>query len=111
VGTRKTWRELRAEREQEPAYHAAYRRARQSVEIGRKVRELRESGGMTQAELAARMGSSQSVIARLEPGGAEPRFDTLARLAEVLESALIVEIRPREDAAGGRRDRQRASSV
>ena len=63
--------------------------------MGRKVRELREARGLSQKELAQRMGTTQSVIARLELGGAEPRFQTLQRVARALDSDLVVDLRPR----------------
>lgn len=43
------------------------------------VREARRQAGLTQAELAARMGTSQSVVARLESSTANPRLRTLER--------------------------------
>jgi ribosome-binding protein aMBF1 (putative translation factor) len=92
----KRWRELRAERESSPEYRAAYDRARQAYDIGKKVRELREARGLTQQGLAQRMRTTQSVIARLELGGAEPRFETLERVARALDSDLVVDLRPRE---------------
>jgi HTH-type transcriptional regulator/antitoxin HipB len=92
----KTWRELRRERAESPAYQASYDRARRRYELGKRVRELRESRGMSQSELAQRMGTTQSVVARLEAGGVEPRFDTLDRVAAALNSTLIVDIRPND---------------
>jgi ribosome-binding protein aMBF1 (putative translation factor) len=94
----KTWRELRRERAESPAYQAGYERARRRYELGKKVRELREVRGMSQSELAQRMGTTQSVVARLELGGVEPRFDTLDRVAAALDSTLVVDIRPNEAA-------------
>jgi ribosome-binding protein aMBF1 (putative translation factor) len=91
----KTWRQLRAERQSRPEYRASYERTRQAYEIGRQVREAREARGLTQAELAARMDTTQSVIARLEAGGAEPRFNTLERVARALDSELVVSFRPK----------------
>jgi len=103
----KKWRELRAERQNSPEYRAAYERARQAYEIGRKVRDLREARGISQAELAKRMDSTQSAIARLEGGGAEPRLGTLQRVAKALDSELVVDLRPRGEhkAAPGQRQR------
>jgi ribosome-binding protein aMBF1 (putative translation factor) len=88
------WRDIRRQRETSPEYRAAYERAERAHVIGRRVRELREARGISQAELARRIGSSQSVIARLELGGAEPRFVLLERVAQALGAQLIVDLRP-----------------
>ena len=53
--------------------------------------DLRTEAGLSQRELAERMGTTQSVISRLEEGGgAKNRIDTLARVAEALGRHLIV---------------------
>ena len=41
------------------------------------VRDARTAAGLTQAELARRMGTTQSAVARLEARGANPRLATL----------------------------------
>ena len=43
------------------------------------LRTSRLAAGLTQAEVARRMGTSQPVVARLERPGANPRFATLER--------------------------------
>jgi transcriptional regulator with XRE-family HTH domain len=43
------------------------------------LRQARASAGLTQAEVARRMGTSQPVVARLERPGSNPRFATLER--------------------------------
>jgi predicted transcriptional regulator len=40
--------------------------------------------GLTQTEVAARMGTSQSAVARLESGGADVRLSTLERYAAAI---------------------------
>lgn len=86
------WREVRAERIDEPGAEAGYRRGQLAFEIGSRVRELRTARGMTQAQLAARIGSSQAAIARLEAGGAEPRLSTLDAIARALGATLRIEV-------------------
>jgi transcriptional regulator with XRE-family HTH domain len=44
------------------------------------IRQARVDSAMTQAELAARAGLSQSAIARLERGGSNPTIATLANV-------------------------------
>jgi transcriptional regulator with XRE-family HTH domain len=44
------------------------------------VREARKRAGLTQAELAARAGTTQSAIARLERGATTPTLDTISKL-------------------------------
>lgn len=54
---------------------------------GELVAELaanRQRLGLSQTEVAARMGTSQSAVARLESGGSDARLSTLERYAEAL---------------------------
>jgi transcriptional regulator with XRE-family HTH domain len=63
----------------------------QDFALGELIYELRTSAGLSQRELAERMGTTQSVISRLEEGGgAHPRLDTLARVATALDRHLVV---------------------
>jgi ribosome-binding protein aMBF1 (putative translation factor) len=61
--------------------------ARMAEERGRLVRELaarRQASGLSQTEIAARMGTSQSAVARLESGTADVRASTLERYAAAI---------------------------
>lgn len=63
----------------------------QDLALGQLIYDLRTAAGLSQRELAERMGTTQSVISRLEEGGgAKNRLDTLARVATALERHLIV---------------------
>jgi ribosome-binding protein aMBF1 (putative translation factor) len=48
------------------------------------IRAWREHIGITQGELAARMGVSQAAVAKLEKPDAKPRSATLKKVAEAL---------------------------
>jgi len=52
-----------------------------------EIRAMRESLSMTQTDLAARAGISQSMIARIEAGSVDPRVSTLQKLVSVLNIA------------------------
>ena len=65
--------------------------ARMAGERGRLVRELaeqRQAAGLSQTEVAARMGTSQSAVARLESGIADVRASTLERYAAAVGSEI-----------------------
>ena len=54
------------------------------------VFRLRTEAGLTQAELAKRMGTTQSAIARIEGGGSRPTLETLERLARAVGKEFVV---------------------
>lgn len=89
----RNWDDVKAERDT-PAARAGYDRARRAFEFAEQVRTLREQAGVSQVELARRMGTSQSAVARLEAGGTMPTLDTLERVAAALGARLVVELRP-----------------
>jgi transcriptional regulator with XRE-family HTH domain len=54
----------------------------------------RRSAGLSQTEVAARMGTSQSAVARLETGDADVRVSTLERYAAAIGSQVAWQARP-----------------
>lgn len=58
------------------------------------IREARRRAGLSQGELAARAGTSQPAIARLERGLSTPNLATLERLANAAGFALRIELVP-----------------
>lgn len=63
----------------------------QDLAMGQLIYDLRTQAGLSQRALAERMGTTQSVISRLEEGGgARNRLDTLARVAVALGRHLVV---------------------
>lgn len=57
--------------------------------IGTLIQETRQSRGMTQAELATALGTSQSAINRIEKGGQNISLEMIARIGEVLSSEIV----------------------
>ncbi len=63
----------------------------QDLDLGKLIYDLRIEAGLSQRELAEKMGTTQSVISRLEEGGgAKNRIDTLARVATALGRHLVL---------------------
>jgi len=63
----------------------------QDLALGQLIYDLRTEAGLSQRALATRMGTTQSVISRLEEGGgAKNRLDTLARVAIALNRHLVL---------------------
>jgi len=74
--------ELIAERTgRNPAFPAMVDEALASRELLRELIQARVDQGLSQTVVAARMGSSQSVVARIERGDRDVRVSTLARYA------------------------------
>jgi len=55
------------------------------AKLGPTLRELRESAGLSQAELARKAGVGKSQLSKYESGKELPKLPTLARLFRVLE--------------------------
>ena len=64
-----------------PADEQAARMADDRAKLVRALAERRQAAGLSQTEVAARMGTSQSAVARLESGTADVRASTLERYA------------------------------
>ena len=59
----------------------------------------RQEGGFSQTEIAARMGTSQSAVARLERGDVDARLSTLERYAAALGRTVDWQVRPHEESS------------
>ena len=99
VGKRRSWANVKRAKAASAERRAGYKEAKQAFELAERVRQARERVGLTQAELATRIGSTQPAVARLEAGGSSPSFATLRRIAAALGFELVVELRPRRVAA------------
>jgi transcriptional regulator with XRE-family HTH domain len=62
--------------------------ARRRKELSAELTNRRLSVGLSQTEVAARMGTSQSAVARLEAGEGDVRLSTLERYAAAVGMTL-----------------------
>ena len=71
-------------------YRKAYEELRPEFALARAVIDARATAGLTQEQLAKRMRTTQSVIARLESGRTRPSTQTLERLAAATGTRLKI---------------------
>jgi ribosome-binding protein aMBF1 (putative translation factor) len=74
----------------DPRFRETVDRLRPFEEIARVVIMRRAQLGMTQQELADRMGTTKSVISRVESGQHRSGTDTLRRLAQALGGHAVI---------------------
>lgn len=78
----------------DPEFAAAWQEAEEEFSIAREVIRARTAAGLSQQELAERLQTTQSAIARLESGSHAPSVSTLKRVAQATHSKLRIELVP-----------------
>lgn len=63
--------------------------AEPNEQIGHLIAQIRQDRGLTQAEFARRLGTSQSAVNRMEHGKQNMSLETLGRISDVLNKQLI----------------------
>ena len=71
-------------------------RQRLDGNLGELIREARRRAGMSQAELAAKVGTTQSAVSRWERGHETPRADTLVEILRACGFEADIVGRPRD---------------
>jgi len=88
------WEEWKDQLMKDPAFRKEYEELEPEYQLVRSLIQQRIAKGMTQAELAKRVGTRQSAIARLESGRDNPSLRFLKRVAKALDAKLEVRLRP-----------------
>lgn len=68
------------------------------MQAGDLIREARRRAELTQRELAERLGTTQSAIARLERGGTEPSYERVVEAVRACGMDLVPQLLPADDA-------------
>lgn len=84
------WEDYEKELFKKPGFKEAYEETRLEFEIARALIKARLQKGLTQAEIAKRMNTKQSVISRVENARTMPSLAFLKKLAGVLDASLEV---------------------
>ena len=87
-------RELHQKWMKDPEYRKAHQALTAEFELARAVIAARVTAGLTQEQLAKRMNTTQSVIARPESGRTRPSTHTLQRLAAATGTRLRISFEP-----------------
>jgi len=85
-------RELIAKLKENPEFAQAYADLDPQYQIAREIIRLRIERGLTQQDLAARAGTKQANISRLENAVGTPSVALLLRVARALDARLCVEL-------------------
>ena len=80
------------------AYRDAYNKLEAEFALAAAIIEARSRAGLTQEQLARRMKTTQTVIARLESGRVKPSTRTLERFAQATGSRLRIIFEPKRAA-------------
>ncbi|MEK7246139.1 MAG: helix-turn-helix transcriptional regulator [Pseudomonadota bacterium] len=76
----------------EPAYREAHAALAPEFEMAREMIRARARAGLSQAALARRMKTSQSVVARIESGKHWPSRRTLERYARATGTRAVIKL-------------------
>lgn len=87
-----TLKQLKAKLLDNPAVQAEYDALAEEFDMACELVAARARAGLTQAEVAERMGTTQSVVARLEGGRRQPSMRTVQRYAQAIGCRAVVRL-------------------
>ncbi|TRD15462.1 helix-turn-helix domain-containing protein [Palleronia caenipelagi] len=80
---------------QDETYKAEYDALAEEFSLSSALISARSAANMTQSEVAEKMATSQSYVARLESGAVKPTIDALKRYATATGSRLTISLEHR----------------
>lgn len=87
--------DLHAEDLKNPEYRAAYESLEEEFALVSSLIQARTRASLSQAEVARRMGTTESAVSRLESGRTKPSTRTLERYASATGHRLHISLEPR----------------
>jgi ribosome-binding protein aMBF1 (putative translation factor) len=90
----KTLKTLKREMLADATTRAEYDASTDEFAIARELIAARARAGLSQGEVAQRMGTTQSVVARLESGKRPPSMRTVERFAQAVGGHAVLRIEP-----------------
>ena len=81
----------------DPAFKKAWHDLDSEFELLESLLKAREKAGLTQEELAEKIGTKQPALSRLERGGfKKASVETLRKIADVLDARLVIKLQPKK---------------
>ena len=81
------------------AYAKAYEEIHYLVDIGVNIAFLRDKAGLSQGQLAKKIGTTQSVVSRIENANQNMTLKMLMKIARALHCELFMQLKPAKMAA------------
>ena len=102
--------ELAKEWMKDPAFRREYEALDEEFALATALLSARSRAKLTQAQVARRMNTTQTAIARLEGGRIKPSTRTLERYAKATGHKLVIGFEPKRGKRGGGRHKGSSAS-
>lgn len=94
-----SWAEIQAEEMKSAAYREAWAESGPRMALAFAMAAAREAAGLTQAQVAKRMKTSQARVSQWESGAETPTTKSIERYAQATGAEVEIRLRPRAAAA------------
>ena len=105
------FKDLKARLLKDPEVRKEYEALEEEFALIAAVAKARQRAGLSQAQLAKRMKTTQSTIARLESGRGRPSTRTLSRFAKATGHRLKISFEPLKGKGGNGKRRVRSAAL
>lgn len=87
------WRDRLKEDLRRPGFKREFQAAREELALAEQIARAREKAGLSQERLGQTIGTTQSVISRIEHGGQNLTLAMLYKIAEALHRSVYIHLR------------------
>ncbi|MCB1154835.1 helix-turn-helix transcriptional regulator [bacterium] len=92
------FRDYLNEQLRDPEFAAGFEEASEDLSFAVRIIELRTAMGLSQKQLADKLGTTQSVISRIENSNYQGHsLKTLRKVADALDARVVIDIVPKEE--------------
>jgi transcriptional regulator with XRE-family HTH domain len=103
------WKDVRRDLLRNPEVKREYDALEAEFQLASSLIARRLAKGLSQRQLANRIGTKQPVISRLESGESKPTLSLLKRVADALDAKVVVTFADKAPAPGRKPAKRKAS--